>query len=258
MSIDVKKVDYSKYRTNMNDAKEVGDKHYFPNKPCFRGHVGLRYTNGNSGCVVCDRLRKSGQELPPLRKVYGVGFNSAIREGIPVFENGKISKCYDAWRRMLQRCYDEKYKQDHPTYVGIHCCEEWKDFQYFAKWWYTQPNRNLKYELDKDLLVEGNKIYSPETCTLLPTKINKTITVKGYVSNWSERDEMFRFSALKTVLGYDDHWLKYAEEYVDLRNNRIKNLAEEYKDTLTDTAYIALKNFRIMYSLDGAMYRGFY
>lgn len=147
--------DFSMYKTTAEEAKAVGDKYFFPNKSCARGHVELRYVSGQHGCVTCHHLRMKGETLPPLRGVYGVGFNSATRTGIPVKKDGKISRCYDAWRRMLQRCYDLKYKEDHPTYIGVTCCDEWKDYQNFAKWFYEQPNHDRGYELDKDLLVEG-------------------------------------------------------------------------------------------------------
>lgn len=244
------------YKTTAAEARAVGDKFYFPNKECFRGHVGLRYLS--SGCRECHLLRSRGEKLPPLKLVYGVGYNSAIRKGIPVFEGGKISKCYDAWRRMLQRCYDPQYKLDHPTYVGVTCCEDWKDYQNFAKWFYEQPNHDRGYELDKDLLVEGNKLYSPSTCTLLPMKINKAVNTKGYVSRWREKDGKFTFSAYGKIVGYDSHYLTNAEDIVNIKNSHISSLREEYKDFLTDVAYQALKEFRFMYSLDGKIYRGFY
>lgn len=249
---------FSKYKTTAEEAKAIGDKHFFPNKPCARGHVELRYVSGKHGCVTCNHLRQKGEAVPPLKGVYGVGFNSAIRTGLPVQKDGKASKAYDAWRRMLQRCYDQKYKEDHPTYVGVICCDEWKDYQNFAKWFYEQPNHNMRYELDKDLLVDGNKLYSPTTCTLLPMKINKALNTKGYVCRWRDKDGKFTFSAYGKIVGYDSHYLTNAEDVVNLKNSRIKLLIEEYKDSLTEIAYKALKDFRFMYSLDGKVYRGFY
>ena len=49
----------------------------------------------------------------------------------------------------------------------------------FAKWFYSERFRIFKYELDKDILIKGNKIYSPETCCLVPHSINMLITNSG-------------------------------------------------------------------------------
>jgi hypothetical protein len=43
----------------------------------------------------------------------------------------------------------------------------------FIKWVDSQPNRDWKNcQLDKDLLLKGNKIYSPETCVFIDRNIN--------------------------------------------------------------------------------------
>ena len=190
--------------------------------------------------------------------VYGVGYNSSKREGFPTKSNGKILKCYDAWRRMLQRCYDIQYKIEHPTYEGVTCCDGWKDYQNFAKWWYSQPNHDKGFELDKDLLVIGNKLYSPETCCLLPMEINKTLNTRGSVSTWREKDGKFTYAVFGKIVGYEEYYLTKADVVVGIRNDRVKQLTDKWKDLLTKEVYESLKNFRFMYSLDGRMYRGFY
>lgn len=248
--------DFSNHETSKEAAKSKGVKFYFPNKPCSRGHIGLRYLSG--GCRDCALIRGRGGVLPEQKKTYGVGYNSAIRTGYKSGENGKIAKSYDGWKRMLQRCFDVEYKEDHPTYIGVTCIEGWKDYQIFAKWWYSQINHDKGFELDKDLLVEGNKIYSPETCCLLPTEINKTLSTRGYVSTWREKDGKFTYKVFGKIVGYEDHYLTKAEVVVKVRNERILSLAEKWKDSITEDTYAALKNFRFMYSLDGKMYRGFY
>lgn len=74
------------------------------------------------------------------------------------------------WKGMLGRCYSEKHQSKRPTYIGCSVCEEWLLFSNFKKWF--DENYTPGYELDKDILVEGNKVYSPDTCRFVPKYIN--------------------------------------------------------------------------------------
>jgi len=54
------------------------------------------------------------------------------------------------------------------------------DFQQFAEWFVRQPAYSFPggADLDKDLLYQGNTLYSPETCLLLPPEINGFVVYK--------------------------------------------------------------------------------
>jgi len=104
--------------------------------------------------------------------------------------NLKATKEYQAWYSMIGRCYDKKRQEKHPSYIGTIVCDEWHNFQNFAKWHNNNyPNIDgIKFHLDKDLLqcnIE-NKIYSPKTCVFLPDRINmflankKSNNISGY------------------------------------------------------------------------------
>lgn len=80
---------------------------------------------------------------------------------------------YNAWHRMLTRCYSEKYQRLHPTYQKCEVCEEWLTYSNFKKWFVD--NYIEGYQLDKDILVKGNKIYSPDFCTFIPQHINSLL-----------------------------------------------------------------------------------
>lgn len=115
--------------------------------------------------------------------VYGVGINDAdyvvqIKETIGYKENGKILQkqiwiCpfYSKWKGMLQRCYAEKFLMKNPTYSGCYVTPEWHYFMTFRAWMIEQDWENK--ELDKDLLLNGNKAYGPENCLFLDQKVNK-------------------------------------------------------------------------------------
>lgn len=103
--------------------------------------------------------------------VYGVGINDADYAVNPTINGKKVMcKFYRAWANMLQRCYDPKCHAIRPTYVGCTVTEEWHYFMSFREWMLGQ-NWEGK-QLDKDLLVEGNKIYGPEFCVFADQPTN--------------------------------------------------------------------------------------
>lgn len=82
----------------------------------------------------------------------------------------KQTKCYITWKDMIRRCYSSKYHERQPTYIGCEVCDEWKDFDVFFSWF--EGNYKEGFALDKDILVQGNKVYSPTTCVFVPQYIN--------------------------------------------------------------------------------------
>lgn len=80
----------------------------------------------------------------------------------------KGGKPYYIWKSMLARCYSARKSS---CYEGVTVCEEWHNFQNFAKWF--EENYVEGYELDKDIKIRGNKLYSPETCMFVPTDQNR-------------------------------------------------------------------------------------
>lgn len=106
--------------------------------------------------------------------VQGVGINDADYLIYPMV-NGKKVMCpfYQTWGNMLIRCYSPAEKKRHPTYTGCSVCPEWHSFMAFKAWMLTQDWQGK--QLDKDLLIPGNKRYSPETCAFVD-KVTNTFT----------------------------------------------------------------------------------
>ena len=100
----------------------------------------------------------------------------------PMTINGNNTKEYNTWSNMLERCYSKEFKKDKPTYEDACCCDEWLYYPNFYEWLHSQENFDkwisLRFSsLDKDILVKGNKLYSPNTCCLVPHYVN-TLFVK--------------------------------------------------------------------------------
>ena len=110
---------------------------------------------------------------PYSPSVYGIGI---VGTKYPISVNSVLTKEYTLWVDMLKRCYSITYKQKHPTYEGCECSENFKSYEYFYEWCNKQVGfGNQSWQLDKDLLTKGNKVYSEDTCIFIPSEINSLL-----------------------------------------------------------------------------------
>ena len=133
-------------------------------------------TNYSYYTTMC-RIKRGGVKDYLAPSVCGVGYvgEGSFKPSI----KGLDSKSYKVWHCMLQRCYDESILGRYPTYKGCSVADEWHNFQNFAKWF--EDNYIEGYQLDKDSLVEGNKIYSEDTCTFISPQANTEVAhAKNY------------------------------------------------------------------------------
>lgn len=100
--------------------------------------------------------------------VFGYGIND-LDENMSV--HGKNTHLYNTWHSMIERCYSDKRLVKQPSYIGCTVCDEWKYLSNFKRWY--DENYIEGFELDKDILVENNKVYSPETCRFVPGYLNR-------------------------------------------------------------------------------------
>lgn len=123
------------------------------------------------GCTLCGKeTQGGGAHLKGRSLVCGIGINDSKTS---TSNYHKHSGAYRLWKSMIGRCYGEKTKGT--PYEKCSVCDEWLYFSNFEKWY--NKNYVKGYHLDKDLLIKGNKIYSPQTCSFVPPEIN-TILVK--------------------------------------------------------------------------------
>ena len=116
-------------------------------------------------------MTASKKSLNRRKLIHGVGINDSDYN-IQILNNKIIWRCpfYTKWEHMLERCYSLKFHKQYPSYIGCSVCPEWRYFSKFRLWM-----ENKKWEgmdLDKDLLVRGNRVYGPDTCCFLPKAIN--------------------------------------------------------------------------------------
>lgn len=113
--------------------------------------------------------------------IYSIATNDAdyvtwVKETLPNGKQKLVWKCpvYATWHSMLERGYSQKLKDRFPTYQNVTVCEEWLVFSNFRDWWVENNVRN--WHLEKDLLIKGNLIYSPDTCAYMPPYLNTLLT----------------------------------------------------------------------------------
>jgi len=122
---------------------------------------------------------ESGEITNPFFPViYGIGI---VGNKYPASIKGKHTKEFQAWNNIFVRCCNEKRKEEFPTYKDCTVCEEWLYFPNFYEWLHNQENferwlNGKRWCVDKDILIKNNKIYSPDTCCLVPNNINVLFT----------------------------------------------------------------------------------
>lgn len=113
---------------------------------------------------------KGGRERS---KICGIGINDLPYVGNKSeLVNGKwkttwMCPYYARWMSMIHRCY---LKANELNYADKFVAEEWWIASKFKSWMEQQDWEGK--DLDKDLLVENNKIYSAETCVFVSKEIN--------------------------------------------------------------------------------------
>ena len=108
------------------------------------------------------------------KPVYGFGINDLDE---PISKNGSHLKFYTTWKAILERCYSERSLSKYPTYRGCSVCDGWLLLSNFKDWYNIHYREGM--ELDKDIIIQGNKVYSPKTCSFVPHYINSLLCDSG-------------------------------------------------------------------------------
>ena len=188
------------------------------------------------------------------RTVRGIGYDSKGTH--KSYVNGVKSRSYQIWQNMLTRCYAESCRDRYYMYIGCTVVEEWQDYQNFAEWYTNHPYSGYGYNLDKDLLLKGNKVYSPETCCFVPPQINSLILDSrksrgDYKQGVSLKKGSSKFRACLNVkgncveLGYFETEEEAFRAYKQAKEKHVKETAEEWKSKIDSNVYIALLNWEV-------------
>lgn len=239
-------------------ARKVhGDKYDYSN---------VEYVNSNTKVrIICTQhgefLQKPNDHLSgkgckwcgydSIKKEY---FGFGIYDTHDAFSDDINKKCFITWRGMIERCYNEEQRYKWKTYQGCYVCDEWKFYSAFKEWFLD--NYKKGFDLDKDILVRGNKEYSPNKCCFVPQEINKFFTKRqncrgSYLIGTSKRKNRNIFQSSISIDSKQLYLGDFKSEYdafiayKKAKELRIKELANEYKDQLEPRVYEALCNYKV-------------
>lgn len=194
-------------------------------------------------CKLCGQDKRK-------RLIYGKGIND--------LNEASHSKAAYIWHGMLQRCYDNKSNPNLKTYIGCSVCEEWHYLSNFKKWF--DENYIEGYDLDKDILVKGNQIYSPDTCCFIPHRINSLLI------NCAKSRGKYPIGVCKSISRSRSKFYAHCQlgngqkligsfstpeesfyAYKQVKEKYIKDIALQYfnDDKITERVYNALMNWEI-------------
>lgn len=176
--------------------------------------------------------------------LYGIGNNDKT---CPAKIKGKALRQYVIWQSMLKRVAESRFYQD--CYIS----DNFLNYSYFYNWATNRKDfQNITWQLDKDLLVKGNKEYGETTCLFLPPELNLLLTTRkakrgdlpiGVCATRGKFQASLKKQGINTFLGYYNDPIEAFYVYKAAKETHIKHMAELYKDKLSDEAYLALLSY---------------
>lgn len=213
------------------------------------------------GAVIKTNIQaiRNGSVANPYHKsVYGVACY-----GEPEDDWQTVKPLYNTWAGMIERVHDLVALEKRQSYKPCIIVESWYCFANFYSWAKYQIGwNNPRWQLDKDILVKGNKVYGPDTCCFVPSQINALFTKRE-----AERGDLpigvtrytTRQGKKRNVAIVSDPDVKHGRRrgcfgksteecflwYKENKEQVIKNQANKYKDQIDPKIYAALLNYEV-------------
>lgn len=178
---------------------------------------------------------------------------------IPTRSRGCVDKEYLLWTSVLSRCFDKKYLKRKPTYLGCSVSEDWLTYSNFKRDIVSIHGFGFNdWQLDKDILVRGNKTYSKDNCCFVPREINQFFSggqsvinkeIPKGVSYEKSRGLYEAYGSTggrKIFLGRYENVIEAKEAYIRFKSDRCLQLAEKWKHMLDDKVYQKLLNYKFV------------
>lgn len=217
--------------------------------------VTIKFLNtGNVRKTGTSELKKGEIRDNEAFPVYIVGIMDVPNEAR---RNVPIPKEYSVWNGVRHRCYNENIRHLTPSYQEAEMSENFKRYSYFKDWCHNQIGFDQDgWQLDKDILVKGNKLYSEATCCFVPPEINTLILkadrIRGkYPIGVYEDKQAGKFKVRISVEGKQKHVGRYYCEkeafyaYKVAKEQYIKEVANKWKGQIDPRVYESLMNYQV-------------
>ena len=120
--------------------------------------------------VRSGQIRLKAVKNPMKPSVCGVGF-----PGIGIYDSKSVAR--QVWGNMMLRVYNPPNERTAREYKETSVHAHWHNFQNFAVWYHQQIDHfgpvGFRWNLDKDIMIAGNRIYGPESCCVVPEAVNR-------------------------------------------------------------------------------------
>lgn len=180
-------------------------------------------------------------------------------------ESSLRSQAYSVWKGIIDRCYNPNNHLYH-RYGGrgVKVSNDWKVFRNFLDWYEDKALNVLgdarTYDIDKEILTNGGKLYSAEACCFIPRRLNRLLSTSNKIRgkhpigvSWSEERQKFQAGlkigeGIRIALGRFDTEYEAFAAYKDAKEKLIRELADEYfeKGEISVTVRDALYEWRVL------------
>ena len=207
-----------------------------------------------------DYLRSGKDFKDPYKPFEGM----PCYRGVGIHDSKKHPSIWNRWYKMHERCYkvDSTPKHNRLNYEGCRVSEDWYNFQNYAEWFLKNMPKGLTLkdvDVDKDILFEGNKLYSPNTCCIVPSCINVALTFRSNDRGklplgiyYKKKNNKYCVQCStggkggkQKYLGLFDNIDVAFNAYKGFKENVIHSLAEKYKNSISRDVYVILSNWEV-------------
>jgi|SRR5690606_21888002 len=193
------------------------------------------------------RIKKGTIEDPNYPSVKGVGYM-----GVGKYTS-KISdvrqRNHIVWKGIISRCYGDNIEVVEKSYGDVTVCEEWHNFQNFAKWYEENYKPYMDgWAIDKDIICPECREYSPSNCVFVPTIINNLFSHKiKNATGVVKIDKGYRAAISKNgkkyMIGVYPTFEEAHEAYKIEKLKFVREVADEYKELIDPRVYEAMYNY---------------